>query len=476
MSFIEKANNLPPAIGDFFSSSEPRWECEKVCFMYGIKDDDIEFISGPVGLIFVDEIKLKDFPAIIEKKLNISKAMSLGIAYEINKRIFNRFPEYFKDSTDLLEQWEKLKSAPLISEDEAWKKVLEIEPWILEEEQEKKEADTKARSEQQKQQDSLVKITLPDALKQYPELGEQLITSEKIALKNFPDPVRPSIKNWLSDYTYTMGHENKGAIERGNYVFQSVNGRKLTSSERQKLAYILSCADENKPLTVNKDSRQVIFPIVKTEPVKTNTAQIRQPQQAAPARTEPQKTVPSQTDQAAPVRTEPPKTNFNRTSQPSPVPARPIHTGINSQLSGSVTKDGPALTDWGTRQAFGKTDSKPPHEEARILEMRRMPTGNRETIAKTASIDSFAKQRQEIFTRNEPTLEKKPPQPANPKPETNINFSSPQKLSFEKEKNAPVQPQPPRNKPIHIYPFFPAKNDEQNNGTPSKNVINLKEQ
>jgi hypothetical protein len=261
MGFIEKTNKLPNSVRLFFNSETPRLELEKACFLYSINSDRIEDISGPVGLIFVGDFALKDLPFEITKKINAPTNIASGIAYEINKRIFNKFPEYFKDSVILLEQWNRLKSTPLVSEDEAWKKVREIEPWILEAEQEKKKVAIQTRAEQQKQQASLTNITVHEALKNYPELGEQLITSEKITLHNFPEPVRPSIKNWLAEYTFTLGpdKEKRGAVERSRYLFQNVNARNLKNDDRQRLSYILRAYDENLPITVNKSTKQVIF-------------------------------------------------------------------------------------------------------------------------------------------------------------------------------------------------------------------------
>lgn len=109
-------------------------------------------------------------------------------------------------------------------------------------------------------------LNLNDALKQYPEIGEQLITSEHISLKNFPEPVRPSIKNWLADYTFTLGYEKHSSVERNNYIFHSNNSLHLSSADRQKLAYILKAHDDGSPVTVNGSLKQIIFPAISSEP------------------------------------------------------------------------------------------------------------------------------------------------------------------------------------------------------------------
>ena len=97
------------------------------------------------------------------------------------------------------------------------------------------------------------------AIAQYPQLGEQLITSSPIKLKIFPQSVRPSIKNWIEDYRSTMGAQKHGMMERGNYLFHSENTRKLTSGDRKKLAEVLRSLDEGVALPVDPDRQEIIF-------------------------------------------------------------------------------------------------------------------------------------------------------------------------------------------------------------------------
>jgi hypothetical protein len=102
-------------------------------------------------------------------------------------------------------------------------------------------------------------LPINTALEKYPAVGEQLITSTHIKLKIFPEPVRPSIKNWLSDYTFTIGVSNYDPIVRGNYLFKSENGRTLSPQDREKLSTIIKSFEEKTPLTINVNTNQVIF-------------------------------------------------------------------------------------------------------------------------------------------------------------------------------------------------------------------------
>jgi len=133
-------------------------------------------------------------------------------------------------------------------------KARELSPWMPAQ-------PTQAISQPKASADNLISLTISDALKAYPELGEQAVTSERIAVMNFPEPARPSIKNWLADYTALLGRENHNAIARGNYLFHNNNTQKLNANDRQKLAYILKSFDEKTIVKVNKKTKQIIFPV-----------------------------------------------------------------------------------------------------------------------------------------------------------------------------------------------------------------------
>lgn len=116
---------------------------------------------------------------------------------------------------------------------------------------------------------NVLKISFSDALRKYLEIGEQLITLNHIILKNFPEPVRPSIKNWIADYTYNAGYNRHTSLERGNYLFQNENAKKLGYSDKEKLSFILKAYDDNLPVKINSNTKQIIFPqkeIQKTAP------------------------------------------------------------------------------------------------------------------------------------------------------------------------------------------------------------------
>lgn len=102
-------------------------------------------------------------------------------------------------------------------------------------------------------------LSITEALSQYPKIGEQSITSEQIKLRYFSAPVRPSIKNWMTDFHDAMGAMKHSPIDRGNFLFHSENGKKLSPTDRQKLGVILKSLDEKTLLTVDPEMQVVVF-------------------------------------------------------------------------------------------------------------------------------------------------------------------------------------------------------------------------
>lgn len=108
-------------------------------------------------------------------------------------------------------------------------------------------------------------LTLTMAMAKYPNLGEQSVTFNPIKLRSFPQLVRPSVKNWINDYYENIGAEKHGVMERGNFLFNSPNAKKLTNLERQQLGYILKALDEDSIVTVDAAKQEVVYPVVEKE-------------------------------------------------------------------------------------------------------------------------------------------------------------------------------------------------------------------
>ncbi|NTW13418.1 MAG: hypothetical protein HGA31_00110 [Candidatus Moranbacteria bacterium] len=240
---------------DFFLLDDPRILCEEASMLYGLSPDLIFTTTWPVADIFVREVPLSEYPFAIAKEAGIDMPAAYGIAYEVNRRIFLRFPEYFTDSAKLGAEWETKKSAPVIGLDEAKRKVFELEPWLLENAEEKETASMPMGT---------VSLPLLQAVSQYPKLGEQIISKDRIVIHGNPEPVRPSLANWIRAYRNDLGVGYHDPMVRGKFLFDSENGKKLSSEDRERLNLIIRSIEDNAALDIDPENSAIIFPAFHT--------------------------------------------------------------------------------------------------------------------------------------------------------------------------------------------------------------------
>ena len=218
----DKFVQLPDQIRGKLASHDTGKKIQQIGKTFGLELLQIANISRAIRSYYFGEIKLEDIPFVLSKEIGVDLTRGKEIAQIVIDKIIN-------DNTLEKEYQSKLEN-----------------------------------------------FTINEALKKYPEVGEQVVTVNKISLKNFPEPVRPSLKNWIADYTFTVGYGEHDSIQRGNYLFQNANAKALNYEDRQKLIYTLKSFDDNLQITVNKDLKQIVFPKFATAPAPA------QPQQSAP--------------------------------------------------------------------------------------------------------------------------------------------------------------------------------------------------
>lgn len=212
MNRHEKFLSLPETVKDKIACEKISKIIQQIGTVYKLELLQLADISRAIRSYYFGELKLEDFAFVLAREMNIDLARANQIFQIVKERIID-------DNS-----YEKAAQADLVS------------------------------------------IPLSEALRIYPEVGEQLITSSKINLRNFPYPVRPSIKNWIADYTFNLGYEKHESMERSNYLFQGPNTKNLPALEKNKLAYLLKSFDENSPITVNKTTKQIIFTLGEAAP------------------------------------------------------------------------------------------------------------------------------------------------------------------------------------------------------------------
>lgn len=111
----------------------------------------------------------------------------------------------------------------------------------------------------EKQPKKEIQLPLSQALSQFPKIGEQTVGGSQIKIRAFATPVRASIKNWIVDFHDAMGSGKHSPIDRGNFLFHSENGKKLTPTERQNVALVLKSLEDGTPLTIDVEAQIIIF-------------------------------------------------------------------------------------------------------------------------------------------------------------------------------------------------------------------------
>lgn len=129
-------------------------------------------------------------------------------------------------------------------------------------------------------QKTIRQMPLLKALALYPRLQEQILTRERIALKNQPDTVRPSIANWMRSYRDELGVGVHSQVERGKFLFHSQNGKALSDEERSRLNLLIRSIEEDLPLAIDTELAQIVFPKSETGPTAASARSAPTPQMA----------------------------------------------------------------------------------------------------------------------------------------------------------------------------------------------------
>ncbi|HEX8974275.1 MAG TPA: hypothetical protein VF817_02185 [Patescibacteria group bacterium] len=488
MDFLEKFDSLPESVRNMFASNEPRLALERACFMYGINEDNMDRLAPRIAQIFLGEIQLSQFPLFIAREFNTNENIAKGIAYEIAIKIFVPLGSFFVNISKVVEEWNFSKATPLVAEDIAHKRLLEIEPWILEEEKEK-------QKQIQEVQSKTEMLALTPALEKYPNLGEQQVSINMLKLPFFQALARPSIKNWISDYHAVLGAGKHNSVERGNYLFRSENGKKLTPAERQKLSDMFKSLDEETPLAIDPVEQKIVFGFEGGREGEGGIGlpKIAMPQMRVIEEEEIPKAKPSEEDLAFSKKEE--------LGSSTPKSERELNSPSQFQFRDHLEEKLAGEREASQRpkffQAFGKKNNEP---EEDVFE-RYSSNAQSATVKKSFSPDlasmptikvdkqkiaeEQAQFQAEVGPRNS-TYQSEVQPLATPKIEDRLNFSSPQKFASEMtaEKSTPkpesVAPQSaaPSFNAFHIAPqkYFNEDDAAKNDGDQSvaRNVVDLR--
>ena len=87
--------------------------------------------------------------------------------------------------------------------------------------------------------------------------NRQKIGSQSLTIEGKPTPQPPTLKNWLLDYDSETGNEKHSGLERGQYLAQNPNVRKLEQIEKDLLRKVLKFYDDIKPTPVSQTEKWI---------------------------------------------------------------------------------------------------------------------------------------------------------------------------------------------------------------------------
>lgn len=107
--------------------------------------------------------------------------------------------------------------------------------------------------------EGIINDNLSNLMRKYPKIADQEISEKPINLLYNEKSVRPTIANWLSDYSSFAGAEGREITDRSNYLLRSANAVNLKLEERVRLGLILRSIDEGYPLPFSVNDQRIIF-------------------------------------------------------------------------------------------------------------------------------------------------------------------------------------------------------------------------
>lgn len=116
-----------------------------------------------------------------------------------------------------------------------------------------------------------VRIALLEALSRFPQLGQQTVTESRVKLRSSAEPTRGSLLNWIKCYREELGVGYHDSVTRGQFLFRSQNGAKLSDDERDRISLILRSIEDGEMLLVDSDRQQIVFPERVSAPKAVNT-------------------------------------------------------------------------------------------------------------------------------------------------------------------------------------------------------------
>jgi len=272
-NFREKVEQLPQPVKKVLLSNEIAEITFGINTSYGLNSEQQGKVAQITGQIFVKEIPMEKFLEALRENINLPQEILAGVATSLAKEIFLPLKNHFGNLELLINQWQAKASSPKYK-----KQSLNLPKAAI-----KKEEEVVA-----KPQTGIIKKDIRSILNEFPEIGRQLIGAQPIKVADFEAPVHPSVKNWLKDYIQQKGAGYHSTMERSDYLYRNPHAQKLDGEDKRKLNQILKSYDENAPLSISLEGKEILFEEEASQkPVQPSPVGPLSPSPLEPVETEP---------------------------------------------------------------------------------------------------------------------------------------------------------------------------------------------
>jgi len=238
--FQVKFLRLPTFAQDWMCSIKATKNNALIAQKFKLAQDKNPILAGVTGDIILKDFILDALPSYLQQNLNVSADEARQIALEVALKQLLVLREHLKNVQDFI-----LKQGGTLPQ---------IMPSF-----EPKVPDQFSTIAAPAPMISIVKKPFRLAIQENKEILNQVLTANPIKITDFEQPVRPTIKNWLSDYIKQKGTGYHDEMERSDYLFKNQNAANLPNEERTKLAKILKAYDEDSEMPVASDTKLILI-------------------------------------------------------------------------------------------------------------------------------------------------------------------------------------------------------------------------
>lgn len=230
---------LPDYAKEWMCSLEAAENTGKITKKFGLAGNANPIVAKLTGDAMLKDITLDSLPSFLQKNLGVDSETARQIALEIALKQLLIIRDHLKNAESFI-----LKLGGALPKTLPGVAQPETEQWT-----------TPAASPHP----AISRKPFRATIQENKEILNQLMTLNPIKIQDLEQPVRPTIKNWLSDYIKQKGAGHHEELERSDFLFRSRNAQNLQQEERARLAKILKAYDDDTEVPISPETKLILI-------------------------------------------------------------------------------------------------------------------------------------------------------------------------------------------------------------------------